>query len=199
MSDSFATPWTVAGHAALSMRILQARILEWVAISFSSGSFQLGDRICISCLAGGFFITESCTDLRDTHREWPVRVFPVLHFKKVIFIFCLRQFLVATHGIYFCGSQALKLQLSSCSMRGSVALEGRLLTIGPPGKSPLLHFLKVIFPGLEYMSTAGCVLESILHLGVSPARVPENQVETESFEKCLEMLFLVYFDIYTKE
>ena len=49
------------------------------------------------------------------------------------------------------------------------------------------------------MSTAGCVLESTLHLGVSPAWVPENQVETESFEKCLKMLFLVYFDIYTKE
>ena len=32
----FATPWTVAHQAPLSMGILQARILEWVAISFSS-------------------------------------------------------------------------------------------------------------------------------------------------------------------
>ena len=30
--------WTVAGQAPLSMRILQARILEWVAILFSRGS-----------------------------------------------------------------------------------------------------------------------------------------------------------------
>ena len=32
---TLATPWTVACQAPLSMGILQARILEWVAISFS--------------------------------------------------------------------------------------------------------------------------------------------------------------------
>ena len=31
----FAIPWTVAHQAPLSMRTLQARVLEWVAISFS--------------------------------------------------------------------------------------------------------------------------------------------------------------------
>ena len=31
MSDSFVTPWTVARQAPLSMGVLQARILEWVA------------------------------------------------------------------------------------------------------------------------------------------------------------------------
>ena len=35
-----ATPWTAACQAPLSMGILQARILEWVAISFSRRSFQ---------------------------------------------------------------------------------------------------------------------------------------------------------------
>ena len=30
--------------------ILQARILEWVAISFSRGSSQLRDRTCVSCI-----------------------------------------------------------------------------------------------------------------------------------------------------
>ena len=34
-------PWTVACRAPLSM-ILQARILEWVAIPFSSGSSNAG-------------------------------------------------------------------------------------------------------------------------------------------------------------
>ena len=38
--------------------ILQARILEWVAISSSQGSSQLRDRICGSCVAGRFFTTE---------------------------------------------------------------------------------------------------------------------------------------------
>ena len=41
--------------------ILQARILEWVAISSSRGSSQPRDQTCISCvscIAGGFFTTE---------------------------------------------------------------------------------------------------------------------------------------------
>ena len=32
MSDSFVTPWTASWQAPLSMGILQARILEWVAM-----------------------------------------------------------------------------------------------------------------------------------------------------------------------
>ena len=35
--------------------ILQARILEWVAIPFSGASSQLRDRGSVSCIAGGFF------------------------------------------------------------------------------------------------------------------------------------------------
>ena len=35
--------------------ILQARILEWVAISFSRGSSRPGDQTQVSCIAGGFF------------------------------------------------------------------------------------------------------------------------------------------------
>ena len=38
VSKFFVTPWTVAYQAPLSMGILQARILEWVAVSFSRGS-----------------------------------------------------------------------------------------------------------------------------------------------------------------
>ena len=35
--------------------ILQARILEWVAIPFSRGSSRPRDQTQISCIAGGFF------------------------------------------------------------------------------------------------------------------------------------------------
>ena len=35
--------------------IFQARILEWVAISFSRGSSQPKNQTCISCIAGRFF------------------------------------------------------------------------------------------------------------------------------------------------
>ena len=39
--------------------ISQARVLDWVAVSFSSGSFQPRGGTCISCLADGFFTTET--------------------------------------------------------------------------------------------------------------------------------------------
>ena len=35
--------------------IFQARILEWVAISFSRESYQPRDQTQVSCIAGGFF------------------------------------------------------------------------------------------------------------------------------------------------
>ena len=51
----FATLWTVAHQAPLSMGILQARILEWIAIPSSRGSSQLRDRNQVSHIADGFF------------------------------------------------------------------------------------------------------------------------------------------------
>ena len=44
------TPWTVACQALLSMEIIPARILEWVAISFSRGSSQPRGQTHISCI-----------------------------------------------------------------------------------------------------------------------------------------------------
>ena len=38
--------------------IFQAKVLEWVAISFSRGSSRTKDGTCISCPAGRFFTTE---------------------------------------------------------------------------------------------------------------------------------------------
>ena len=51
----FATPWTVAHQAPLSMGILQARILEWVHFPSSRGSSQPREPTQVSCIAGGFF------------------------------------------------------------------------------------------------------------------------------------------------
>ena len=48
----FATPWTVAHQAPLSMGILQARILEWIAIPFSRGSSQPRDWTWVFSIAG---------------------------------------------------------------------------------------------------------------------------------------------------
>ena len=54
VSDS-ATLRTAAHQATLSMGILQARILESVAMPSSRGSSQLRDRIQVSHIASGFF------------------------------------------------------------------------------------------------------------------------------------------------
>ena len=54
VSDT-ATPWTIAHQAPLSMGILQARILDYVAIPFSRGSSQPRDQTWVSCIAGGSF------------------------------------------------------------------------------------------------------------------------------------------------
>jgi len=54
----FVTLWTVARQALLSMEFSQARILEWVAISYSGGSSLPRYQTlvsCVSCIASGFF------------------------------------------------------------------------------------------------------------------------------------------------
>ena len=44
----FATPWSVAYQAPLSMGFFQAIVLEWIAISFSRRSSQPRDRTTVS-------------------------------------------------------------------------------------------------------------------------------------------------------
>jgi len=51
----FVTPWTEARQMPLSMGVLQARILEWVAMPSSRGSSQPRDQTQVPCIAGGFF------------------------------------------------------------------------------------------------------------------------------------------------
>ena len=51
---TLATPWTVAFQGSSVCGILQARILEWVAISFSRGSSQPRNRTQVSSIAGRF-------------------------------------------------------------------------------------------------------------------------------------------------
>ena len=51
----FVTPWTVARQAPLSVRILQAGTLEWVAMPSSRESSQPKDRTQVSHIADRFF------------------------------------------------------------------------------------------------------------------------------------------------
>ena len=74
----FATLWTVACQAPLSMGTLQARILEGVIMPSSRGSSQPRDWTyvsCGSCIAGGFFTAESLY----THILWNIHVYELTY------------------------------------------------------------------------------------------------------------------------
>ena len=61
MSDSFVTPWTSLSDFSV-YGISQARISEWVAISFSRGSSSPRDQnqTCVSSIVGGFATSQLC-------------------------------------------------------------------------------------------------------------------------------------------
>ena len=64
--QSCLTLWNPIDHSLSGSSvhgILQARILEWVAILFSRGSSQPRDRTWVSCIAGGFFTTRAISEL----------------------------------------------------------------------------------------------------------------------------------------
>ena len=73
VSDSSAAPWTIACQAPLSRGILQARILEWVAMPSSRGSSRPGDQTHISyvyCLGqAGFLFFVFCFLITGTTWE----------------------------------------------------------------------------------------------------------------------------------
>ena len=58
VAKSFVTQWIIALQA-LCPWILQARILEWFAISSSRGSSPPRDQTWVSRIAGRFFTTEA--------------------------------------------------------------------------------------------------------------------------------------------
>ena len=62
--------------------ILQAKILEWVAVPFSGESSQLRDRIQVSCIAGGFFTI------------WAIR-------KGEVLVLCRLQLSIRLHRKHF--------------------------------------------------------------------------------------------------
>ena len=60
MSDSFCNPMDYTVHG-----ILQARILEWVADTFSRGSSQPRDWTQVSCIAGRFFTSWATREAQE--------------------------------------------------------------------------------------------------------------------------------------
>ena len=127
MPISFVTPWTIAHQSPLSKElcslqlhgyssqdssihgISQARILEWAAISFSTGSSQHRDRTYSPALTGWFFTTEPLGKL-------PARLYSLQNISGRISS-CFFQFLSASDIPWFA---AASVQFSSVQFSHSV-------------------------------------------------------------------------------
>ena len=101
----FVTPWTVARQAPLVHGILQARILEWVAISFSRESSRSRNQAWVSCIAGRFFTVWATREasrwliyylFSSKSKEfivlWEMESFKIMHF-LTMYVTGLRQLL----------------------------------------------------------------------------------------------------------
>ena len=75
-------------------RILQARILEWIFILFSRGSFQPRDQTWISCIVGGLLPSES-TYQRDIWHLLSVILYPSVF---LVYTFDIRGFRDGSDG-----------------------------------------------------------------------------------------------------
>ena len=64
MSDSLRPPCSIACHATLSIGILQARIVEWVAYPFFRGPSWPGNQSGVSCIAGRLSTSWATRELR---------------------------------------------------------------------------------------------------------------------------------------
>ena len=93
----FVIPWTIACQAPLSMGILQARILEWVAMPSSRGFSQPRDRTQVSWIAGRFFTLWVTREAQ--FKQW--------NLLKVSYTFCQKWSLNLPPRIWFCRSGLL--------------------------------------------------------------------------------------------
>ena len=108
MYNSFATPWTVAHQAPLVHGICQARILEWVANSFSRGSSQPRDWTHVSCI-GRQILYHSAT--REARSETHIIIFGAkknththTHAHPVLSKVCIISFVIIITPIQCCSA-----------------------------------------------------------------------------------------------
>ena len=76
----FCNPMYYTPPSSSARSIFQARILEWIPISFSRGSFWPRDQTCVSCFGRWIFTTES-------HGKSPYNVY-LFHLFFSFFFFC---------------------------------------------------------------------------------------------------------------
>ena len=117
----FAIPWTVASLTPLSMGFFKARILEWVAITFSRGSSWSRDQTHISCKSPAlqvdsfFFLT---TEPPGKPPKFLTALFPMsLQYKGQNTVGSIPQSCFSVHLLVSCITQLLwHLSLFTCSL-----------------------------------------------------------------------------------
>ena len=80
------TPRTIACQATPVHGILQARILEWVAISSFRGSSQPRGQTKVSCIAGRFFTVYMRHEILQNYTNEDGQSWSKLGSKKKIFV-----------------------------------------------------------------------------------------------------------------
>ena len=103
--------------------ILQAIILEWVAISFSRGSSRPRNQTQVSCIAGRFFTSWATReaheyDIRDCKEYWEkVRQTPYSTKNEYFFSFC-------SHPLFQTHKEKMKGDISTCTKECQPPSEG---------------------------------------------------------------------------
>ena len=64
--------------------IFQARILEWIAISYSRGSSQLRNWTGVSCIAGGFFTNWAIREALKKAEQWRTDAFELWCWRRLL-------------------------------------------------------------------------------------------------------------------
>ena len=84
--------------------ILQARILEWAAISFSRRSSQARDLNCVSCIEDFSLLTESPGKPRQTQNHFLLLTDYLVTSRYLLHIFCknLIKFLITIRTLVVC-------------------------------------------------------------------------------------------------
>ena len=170
--------------------ILQARIQEWVAISFSRGSSWPRSRILVSCIAGRFFM------------DWPAR--------ESLTLWCIIKgsfllWLCPSIRIYLSPSLQFSLvQLLSCVwlLRPHGLQHGRLPRPSPqplrPAQPHVHGVCDIIQPSYPLSSPSSPAFNLVHHQGLFQwvsslhpvSKVLELQLQRQSFQRIFRTDFL---------
>ena len=111
-------PMDCSPVAHLSMGILQARILEWVAMPSSRGSPQPRDRTQVSCIAGGFFTIWATREALGWTYSWHIVYLPFSYpVGFSLLIFCFWFLLLCPERVIDLRVSFLKLSLTGFNIK----------------------------------------------------------------------------------